>query len=183
MAIPNTGGLSSTVINSEFGRSTQAQMSINAARNGSYGAINAASGKRPTANGQSGYAWSHWRGYNHGATYPTVYITEQENYADTNVYFYINDNYGNNILGGYWYFFGGTWNVASDRGITIRENDGIYVQWAFLGGWGDGNTYTSKYVTTNQRGTIFSAGGPTSVTQEFTFYPQSGEVINVYAIN
>lgn len=183
MAIPTSGGLSSTVINSEFGRSSQAQMSIYAARNGSYGAINDASGRRPTANGQSGYAWSHWYGYQHNATYPTIYVNESEAYADVNIYVAIDNPYGGSVLGGYWYFFGGVYNVATDRGITIRQGDAIYAQWSHLGGWGDPNTYTTKTVTSNQRGTIYDGSGPTGTTVSLTFSPQSGEVIYINGIN
>jgi len=183
MAIPESGGLSSTNINAEFGRSTQLQMSIHAARNGAYGAINDASGKRPTGNGQSGYAWSHWRGYNHAATYPTLYVLESEAYADVNIQISIDNSYGVNILSGAWYFFGGTFNVASDHGITIRGGNSIFAMWAHLGGWGDPNTYTTKIITTNQRGTIFDGSGPTGTTVSHVFNIQTGEVVYVQGIN
>lgn len=177
------GNVSASSINTEFGRSSSAAMSINSARNGSYGAINAASGRRPNAAGQSGLAYLSWRGYNHSASYPTIYVYESENYADVNIYVAINNNYGSEVLGGYWYFFGGTFNVATDRGITIRENDAIYAQWSHLGGWGDPNTYTTKNIVSTVRGAIYDASGPTGTTVSTTFYPFSGETLYIQGYN
>jgi hypothetical protein len=183
MPLPSSGTISASQINTEFGRSASSNMSINAARNGSYGAINNASGKRPTANGQTGYSWSNWYSYNHSASFPIIYVYESEPTADTNMRFFANDNYGVNYLSDFWYFFStsGT-NVATDSGTTIRENDQIGVSWIWFG-WGDPNTYTYKRVYSYSRGYLFIGDGPTSTQVDTVFYPQSGESLECQAFN
>lgn len=173
------------------GRSLVAQMSIYAMRNNntyqwsttSPTGLNPASGKRPTGNGQSGYSWSHWRYYNHYASYPTITIDETENVADTNINVWAYDNYGNNYINNRWYFFAGTFNLATDAGVTIRENDRIDVYWSHLGGWGDPNTFTTKRVYSYSSGYIYNGDGPTGTTVSFTFYPSSGESFIIIAAN
>lgn len=59
-----SGSVSATGINLELGRSSNAQMSIDAAENGSYAAINQCSPSRPNASNPASY--SEWRNYNHG---------------------------------------------------------------------------------------------------------------------
>jgi hypothetical protein len=183
MALPSSGQIAASQINTELGRSASAGISIYAARNGLYVAINEASGKRPTANGQSGYAWSHWYSYNHSAAYPIIYVYENEPTADTNMRFYANDNYGNRYLSDFWYFYNtsGT-NVATDSGTTIRVNDEIGVSWIWFG-WGDPNTYTYKRVYSYSRGFLFIGDGPTSTQVDTVFYPQSGESLECQAFN
>lgn len=182
MALPASGSISASQINTELGRSSTAAISIETARTGGYAAINQASGKRPTGNGQSGRSWSHWHGYNHSAAYPTIIVYESEPTADTNILVSINDNYGNNYVSK-WYFFGGTFNVATDNGVTIREKDPFYVQWAWLGGWGDGNTYTYKRVYSSSRGYLAILDSATATTQEYSFSPNSGEYIEIQSFN
>lgn len=182
MSLPSSGTISASQINTEFGRSSSAGMSIYSARNGSYGAINNASGLRPTANGKSGYQWSHWYGYNHSASYPTVYIYESEPTADTNIRIYAYDNYGSNYISDRWYYYAGYWNLASDAGVTIRANDQIDAYWAWFG-WGDPNTYTYKRVYSYSRGYLYVGDGATSSGVGTTFYPQSGETVEVQAFN
>lgn len=183
MALPSSGTIRASQINTEFGRSSSASMSIYSARNGNYGAINQASGLRPTANGKSGYQWSHWYGYNHSASYPIIYVYENEPTADTNMRFHAYDNYGNNYLSDFWYFYNtsGT-NLASDSGTTIRANDQINCTWIWFG-WGDPNTYTYKRVYSYSRGYLYIGDGATSTQVDTTFYPQSGESIECQAFN
>lgn len=182
MALPSSGQIAASDINKEFGRAGASQFSMYDARNGNYGAINQASGKRPTANGQSGYGWHDWWSYNHGASYPTIYVYESEPTADTNMRFYAYNNYGTNYINEYWYYTNTYSNLASDTGTTIRENDQIDVLWAWFG-WGDYYTYTYKRVYSYSRGYLYVGDGYTGDTVSTTFYPQSGETLECQAFN
>lgn len=62
MALPNNS-IAMSQINSELGRSSTAQISLDAAENGSYAAINTCSPSYPSSNNPA--AMSEWRGYNH----------------------------------------------------------------------------------------------------------------------
>lgn len=62
MAIGN-GTVSMSGINLELGRSSTAQISLDAAENGSYAAINSCSPSRPSSSNPA--SMSEWRGYNH----------------------------------------------------------------------------------------------------------------------
>ena len=62
MAI-GTGQVSMTAINLELGRSSNSQISLDAAENGSYAAINSCSPSRPSSSNPA--SMSEWRGYNH----------------------------------------------------------------------------------------------------------------------
>ena len=86
------GQVAASDINAEFGRG--GQMGIWEARNGYYGGINDASGYRPTANGQSGYAYSEWRGYFGGASRPYVYIFKYEANGSCSIRLYKYNVYG-----------------------------------------------------------------------------------------
>jgi hypothetical protein len=65
MALPTSGPLSFSAINTELGRSSTAQMSLQTAETGGYVAINPNSASRP--NGSAPYAVSEWYGYNQSA--------------------------------------------------------------------------------------------------------------------
>ena len=65
MALPRSGQLAASAINTELGRGSTSQISIDAAENGSYGAINPFSRDRP--NSANPAAYSEWYGYDHGA--------------------------------------------------------------------------------------------------------------------
>jgi hypothetical protein len=75
MAIPATGQIAMSAINTELGRSATAQISLDAAENGTYATINVNSFNRP--NGANPAAMSEWRKYNHSAlpivTSQTIY--------------------------------------------------------------------------------------------------------------
>jgi len=62
MAI-GTGSVSMLGINLELGRSSTATISLDAAENGSYAAINSCSPSRPSSSNPA--SMSEWRGYNH----------------------------------------------------------------------------------------------------------------------
>jgi hypothetical protein len=63
MALPSSGPLKFSEINTELERSSTATISINAAEAGSYAPINITSANRP--NGSTPNSVSEWRGYNH----------------------------------------------------------------------------------------------------------------------
>ena len=63
MALPSSGAIRMSQLNSELGRSSTAPISLDAAENGSYVAINTCSPSRPSSSNPA--ALSEWRGYNH----------------------------------------------------------------------------------------------------------------------
>jgi hypothetical protein len=65
MTIPASGQIAMSAINTELGRSATAQISLDAAENGTYATINVNSTFRP--NGANPAAMSEWRKYNHSA--------------------------------------------------------------------------------------------------------------------
>jgi hypothetical protein len=65
MAIPGSGVITAQMINLELARSRTAQLSIDTAENGGYGAINTSSPSRP--NSANPAAYSEWYGYDHTA--------------------------------------------------------------------------------------------------------------------
>jgi len=65
MTLPSSGQISMSQINTELGRSSTAQISLNDAENGDYGAINQNSASKPNASNPA--AMSEWYGYNHNA--------------------------------------------------------------------------------------------------------------------
>jgi hypothetical protein len=65
MTLPRSGELGLRSINQELGRSASAQISLDTAENGGYGAINTFSTSRP--NSANPAAISEWYGYNHQA--------------------------------------------------------------------------------------------------------------------
>ena len=144
--LPTSGQIAASNINNEFSRGSTTQFSMYDARNGNYGAINNASGFRPTANGQSGYAWSHWWGYNHTCLTPIVYTMLYEPYVGINVRYYVYDAYGNNIINEFWYYSNtsGYQSLASDTGVTIRTQNSVQILWN-PDGWGSGNIYKQVY--------------------------------------
>lgn len=184
MALPSSGQIAANQINTELGRSSTAQISITDAKNGSYAAINNASGKRPTSGPYYGFAYTDWYSYNHSAAYPSIIPYLEENSADVNIRFYAYNNYGTNYINEYWYYSNTpkSANLAADTGTTIRENDQIDVLWAWFG-WGSYYQYTYKYVYSASRGYLYNGSGNAGDTVSTTFYPQSGEYIDVAGFN
>ena len=84
MALSATGPLSLGDINAELGRTRTASISLDAAENGSYAAINQNSPSRPSSSNPASV--SEWRGYNHTAAAPSLTITS---YSSGNLYFTI----------------------------------------------------------------------------------------------
>lgn len=78
MALPSTGPISMSQINVELGRSATANISLDAAENGTYAPINQNSAIKPLSGNPA--SMSEWRGYDHTAgggttttTPPTIY--------------------------------------------------------------------------------------------------------------
>lgn len=144
--LPLNTTISASQINTEFGRSSTATFSMFDARNGNYGAINNASGFRPTANGQSGYEWNDWWGYNHCCLMPDVRVVLYEPYVGVNIRFYVWDAYGVNIINEFWYYSNtnpSSWpgqSLSTDSGVTIRTQNDVQVLWN-PDYWGSGNIY------------------------------------------
>lgn len=67
MTLQSSGSISMNDINVELNRSGTAEIGLNQAESGTYGAINAASTSRP--NGSTPNSMNEWYGYNHNAVY------------------------------------------------------------------------------------------------------------------
>lgn len=79
MALPSSGTIKMSQINTELGRSSNAQISLDSAENGSYATINTNSASRPSAGNPA--RLSEWLGYNHtasggGGSYDYYYAEE-----------------------------------------------------------------------------------------------------------
>jgi hypothetical protein len=187
------GQVAASDINAEFGRG--GYWTIYDARNGSYGAINDASGYRPTANGQNGYSFSHWRGYRHNAGYPSLFLTQNEALTDMNVRLQHYNVYGA-FLYDNWYFwctpgghFGGScdgsfldWRAYS--GISLRADDTINILFNQFDGTYNPTLPYLKGVYSNQRGWLYLWDYDAANIQRFTgnFVVNSSERLDVYAI-
>lgn len=94
MALPGSGPLSLGDINVELGRSRTSTISLDAAENGSYGAINQNSTSRPSSSNPARV--SEWYGYNHSAASCPPYGTYLSQYCSgcTLYYRYANGSCG-----------------------------------------------------------------------------------------
>ena len=81
MALPSSGQIAMSQINTELIRGSTSQISLDAAENGSYGAINTNSVRYPRASNPA--AMSEWYGYNHN-TGPLVYPLAEIGYDSVN---------------------------------------------------------------------------------------------------
>ena len=182
------GTIAASDINTEFNRG--GYFSIWDARNGNYGGINDASSYRPTANGQSGYAFSHWWGYTHSASRPYVYIYKHEADASCSIRLYKYNVYGAAEWSERWYFYNtGPWTDASgaapgvDPAAPARMDDRLTILWNHFG-WGNPNRRTQKVAYSNVRGNVIDFGCDPAGTQRYgEINPLwSGESIYVYAV-
>lgn len=151
------GQIAASDINTEFNRG--GYFTIWDARNGNYGAINDASSYRPTANGQNGYAFSHWWGYTHSASRPYVYVNKYEAGGSCSVRLYKYNVYGGADWSEQWYFYntGGNANAADVTGTPARMDDRLTVLWNHFG-WGNSNQLTYKAAYSNVRGNVIYFG-------------------------
>jgi hypothetical protein len=189
------GQIAASDINYEFNRSETAYFNIYDARNGNYGAINEASGYRPTANGQSGYAWSHWWGYTHSSGYPTLWLKQNEALSDMNVRLQHYNVYGA-FLYDNWYFWctpaghtgaagcGSDWlDWKAYAGITLRAFDSINILFNQFDGTYNPTLPYLKGVYSTARGWLYLWDYDAANIQRFTgnFQIYSNERIEVYA--
>jgi hypothetical protein len=139
MAIPDSGVITAQMINLELARSRTAQLSIDTAENGGYGAINQNSPSRP--NSANPAAYSEWYGYNHTAggsgtfEYPLGYDLNSGNQACSNYYF--------GGLGLYWGnspSFDFATALYSNIDGTVFANTGWYSQGTVNRRWVAGRT-------------------------------------------
>lgn len=77
MTMPASGTISMSQINTELGRSSTAQISLDTAENGGYAAINILSSSRPSASNPA--SMSEWYSYNHNAA-PVNSVTISSTY-------------------------------------------------------------------------------------------------------
>lgn len=121
MTLQSSGTIRMSQINTELGRSSTATISLDAAENGSYGAINTNSTSRPSSNNPA--AMSEWYSYNHSAapaitySYYGFYYYEDPCSGGTAVY------YGSN---GRWYRSGDGLNftdITGGFGTTFAFED------------------------------------------------------------
>jgi len=77
MSMPPSGQISMSQINTELGRASNSQISLDTAENGGYVAINILSSSRPSASNPA--AMSEWYSYNHSAA-PANSVTITGNY-------------------------------------------------------------------------------------------------------
>jgi hypothetical protein len=183
------GQVAASDINAEFGRG--GQMGIWEARNGYYGGINDASGYRPTANGQSGYAYSEWRGYFGGASRPYVYIFKYESQASCSIRLYKYNVYGGADWAERWYFYNiGPWHDASGGGdgnngaaAGVRTSENVTFLWNHFG-WGNYWKTTYKAAYSIYRGNVLYWGCDPAGYQRYGEIGgiQSGEVIYTYSV-
>jgi hypothetical protein len=75
MALQSSGAISMSQINTELGRSSTAQISLDTAENGGYAAINTCGSPRPSSSNPA--TMSEWYGYNHSAACCPAYGTYQ----------------------------------------------------------------------------------------------------------
>ena len=81
MALPSSGPISASDINSELGRTSTSQISLDDARSGVYSTINDASGDKPPSTGEVSY--SDWYGYDHNPTSGSLILIGISNRATT----------------------------------------------------------------------------------------------------
>jgi hypothetical protein len=148
MAIPGSGALSAQSINLELARSRTAELSIDTAENGGYGAINQNSPSRP--NSANPAAYSEWYNYNHtagsggGTAIALGYDASDQNRACSNFYFAPSDlRFIDTDL----------WDAAS----AVWTNAALTV-FAFAGWYSDGSL--NRYLTVNRGDAFFSINEP-----------------------
>ena len=188
------GQISANDINLEFNRSGTAAFDIYSARNGSYGAINEASGYRPTANGQSGYEWNDWWGYTHSSGYPTLYLKQNEALTDMNVRLQHYNVYGT-LTYDNWYFWctptghlgycGTDWlDWKAYAGVTLRAFDTINILFYQFNGTYNPTLPYLKGVYSTARGWLYLWDYDAANIERFTgnFQIYSSERIEVQAV-
>ena len=142
MALQSSGQISFANINTELGRSADAEIEIPLAENGTYVAINQASTSKP--NGSTPNAINEWYSYNHTAIGFTWTYTETGG-ANGEMRIYVNSV---NVIS----------STTTDSGTyTIYQGDTIYVAIELLSSC-SGNDDAGNVYTQSNRGTLVDAG-------------------------
>jgi len=100
MAMPSSGPISMSQINTELGRSSNAQISLDSAENGGYATINQCSVSKPVLTNPA--KLSEWYSYNHSAScsgLPVIYI-DTYSYGSTTIQFGAYDACNGSLLSG-----------------------------------------------------------------------------------
>ena len=119
MTMPASGTISMSQINTELGRSSTAQISLNTAEDGGYATINTNSSSRPSSSNPA--SMSEWYSYNHNASAPgyTLYWDHNHSVENSNLRIYLNGtSYVDSIL--YW----GNWSEQGS--LTVAA--GVHVE-------------------------------------------------------
>ena len=161
MALQYGGQISMGQINVELGRAyTSANTSLDAAENGSYGAINQNSASRPS--GSNPAAMSEWHGYNHTAAPPTPQQFNLNLQFEASFYDFGSDGFGSFNQSGvgsnsnFYNFFGFTtynetypiyvgdtidiYGTAQNPGFVYME---VYIEAFAAGAWASDANYGS----------------------------------------
>jgi hypothetical protein len=145
MAIPGSGALSAQTINFELARSRSAQLSIDTAENGGYGAINTNSSSRP--NSANPAAYSEWYNYNHtagGAVFSPIILgfnVSTGNRACSNFYFIPITQY---VAGGTTPLFEAVSQIYSNAAGTVFSRAGWYSDGSINKLWNGGGAFTAE---------------------------------------
>jgi|694.fasta_scaffold00087_61 hypothetical protein len=119
MALPCSGEIKMSQINSELNRSASATISLDAAENGDYGAINSNSASRPNPSNPA--AMSEWHCYNHsaaGCNAPTITGTDR---TSTSAILYISHSNCNAMEVQYSSNGGQTWTQEANQGCVTTK--------------------------------------------------------------
>jgi hypothetical protein len=183
------GSVAASDLSIEFNRGVT-YFDIYTARNGGYGAINDASGYRPTVSG-NGYAYGDWRGYFHNASRPYVYIFKYEAGGSCSIRLYKFNVYGGADWAERWYFYNiGPWHDASGGGdgyngpaAGVRTGERLTFLWNHFG-WGNYYQYTYKAVYSIYRGNVLYWGCDPVGFERYGEVNgvQSGEVFYTYSV-
>lgn len=164
MTLPTSGPLSFSAINTELGRLSTAQMSLQTAETGGYVAINQASPSKP--NGAAPYAVSEWYGYNQNASSAgTLSLEFYKNVSIATARAFIN---GTQVI---------SRTASGNSSVSINAGDTFYA--SCTTGFINESTII---IESNTRGILYSSTVNGSLTSD-TFTRQNGEniTISVYA--
>lgn len=138
MALPTTGEIKMSQINTELGRASNATIALDSAERNGYAPINQCSPSRPS--GANPASMSEWRGYNHSAScsgLPTIYIyLQNQNNQNTNFLGTARVSCGGALIdpsinpGDIYVIFDYSSNMGSSRAQLIipqGQNTGTYV--------------------------------------------------------
>jgi hypothetical protein len=145
MALPASGPLAMSRINIELGRSATAQISLDTAENGGYGAINVNSPSRPNARNPA--AMSEWYSYDHFAPPPGDLYPEYVLGYDLNT--------GNSACGRFYFgevglYWGQTDNFATTLALFADSNGTVFADT----GWYSNGLVNRRWVTGRTNGFI-----------------------------